>query len=139
MAEQVKTLTDLEIASKAKMQPIEKIAEKAGIPIDALELYGKFKAKINVDLIPKETNQAKVVLVTATSPTPAGEGKSTVTVGLGDALSRLGKKTMVALREPSLGPVMGVKGGATGGGFSQVVPMEDINLHFTEIFMQSQL
>lgn len=131
MAEQVKTLTDLEIASKAKMQPIEKIAEKAGIPIDALELYGKFKAKINVDLIPKETNQAKVVLVTATSPTPAGEGKSTVTVGLGDALSRLDKKTMVALREPSLGPVMGVKGGATGGGFSQVVPMEDINLHFT--------
>ncbi|WP_153730622.1 formate--tetrahydrofolate ligase [Sporosarcina obsidiansis] len=131
VTEQVKTLTDLEIASKATMQPIEKIAEKAGIPLDALELYGKFKAKLNVDLIPKQTNQAKVILVTATSPTPAGEGKSTVTVGLGDALSRLGKKTMVTLREPSLGPVMGVKGGATGGGFSQVLPMEDINLHFT--------
>ncbi|WP_240315727.1 formate--tetrahydrofolate ligase [Sporosarcina sp. PTS2304] len=113
------------------MQPIEKIAEKAGISPEALELYGKYKAKINVDLVPTQTTQAKVILVTATSPTPAGEGKSTVTVGLGDALSRLNKKTIVALREPSLGPVMGVKGGATGGGFSQVLPMEDINLHFT--------
>ena len=131
VTKEVKTLTDLEIASKAIMQPIEDIAEEAGIPLDALELYGKYKAKINVDLIPEKTSQAKIVLVTATSPTPAGEGKSTVTVGLGDALSRLGKKTMIALREPSLGPVMGVKGGATGGGFSQVLPMEDINLHFT--------
>lgn len=127
----MKTMTDLEIASKAIMQPIEKIAEKIGISEDALELYGKYKAKINVALIPKRTTKAKVILVTATSPTPAGEGKSTVTVGLGDALSRLGKKTVIALREPSLGPVMGVKGGATGGGFSQVLPMEDINLHFT--------
>ncbi|MDV6378092.1 formate--tetrahydrofolate ligase [Sporosarcina sp. GW1-11] len=131
MTEKVKPLTDLEIASRATMQPIEKIAEKVGISPDALELYGKYKAKINVDQLPEQTAKAKVVLVTATSPTPAGEGKSTVTVGLGDALSRLGKKTIVALREPSLGPVMGVKGGATGGGFSQVLPMEDINLHFT--------
>ncbi|AXI01305.1 formate--tetrahydrofolate ligase [Sporosarcina sp. PTS2304] len=131
MTEKVKVLTDLEIATKATMQPIEKIAEKAGISPEALELYGKYKAKINVDLVPTQTTQAKVILVTATSPTPAGEGKSTVTVGLGDALSRLNKKTIVALREPSLGPVMGVKGGATGGGFSQVLPMEDINLHFT--------
>lgn len=131
VTEKVKVLTDLEIATKATMQPIEKIAEKAGISPEALELYGKYKAKINVDLVPTQTTQAKVILVTATSPTPAGEGKSTVTVGLGDALSRLNKKTIVALREPSLGPVMGVKGGATGGGFSQVLPMEDINLHFT--------
>ncbi|WP_301110192.1 formate--tetrahydrofolate ligase [Sporosarcina sp.] len=131
MTEQVKIVSDLEIASKATMQPIEAIAEKAGIPLEAVELYGKYKAKLNVDLIPKNTSQAKVILVTATSPTPAGEGKSTVTVGLGDALTRLGKDTIIALREPSLGPVMGVKGGATGGGFSQVLPMEDINLHFT--------
>ncbi len=131
VTEQVKIMSDLEIASGAKMLPIEEIAERSGIPSEALELYGKYKAKLNVDLIPKSTNQAKVILVTATSPTPAGEGKSTVTVGLGDALSRLGNKTMITLREPSLGPVMGVKGGATGGGFSQVLPMEDINLHFT--------
>ncbi len=131
VTEQVKIVSDLEIASKATMQPIEAIAEKAGIPLEAVELYGKYKAKLNVDLIPKNTSQAKVILVTATSPTPAGEGKSTVTVGLGDALTRLGKDTIIALREPSLGPVMGVKGGATGGGFSQVLPMEDINLHFT--------
>lgn len=131
MVEKVKPMTDLEIASKAVMQPIENIAEKAGIPAEALEQYGKYKAKINIGFIPEKTKKAKVVLVTATSPTPAGEGKSTVTVGLGDALSRLGNNTMIALREPSLGPVMGVKGGATGGGYSQVLPMEDINLHFT--------
>lgn len=131
MVEKVKPMTDLEIASKAVMQPIENIAEKAGIPAEALEQYGKYKAKINIGSIPEKTKKAKVVLVTATSPTPAGEGKSTVTVGLGDALSRLGNNTMIALREPSLGPVMGVKGGATGGGYSQVLPMEDINLHFT--------
>lgn len=131
MTKRIKSLTDLEIASKAVIQPIENIAEKAGIPEDALELYGKYKAKINVDMIPKRSKQAKVVLITATSPTPAGEGKSTVTVGLGDAFTRLGNRTMIALREPSLGPVMGIKGGATGGGYSQVLPMEDINLHFT--------
>lgn len=123
-------LTDLEIASKATIQPIATIAANAGVPDDAFEPYGRFKAKIDPTKIVAEAN-AKVVLVTAISPTPAGEGKSTVTVGLADALKQLGQKVMVALREPSLGPVMGVKGGATGGGYAQVIPMEDINLHFT--------
>src|SRR5690606_20750369 len=125
------SFTDLSIASEAVLSPIQTIADKAGIPADALELYGKYKAKINVDALPPATAQGKVVLVTAISQTPAGEGKSTVTVGLADAFNRMDESVMVALREPSLGPVMGIKGGATGGGFAQVLPMEDINLHFT--------
>lgn len=124
-------LSDLEIASQAVMKPIIDIAEAAGIPEDALEQYGRYKAKIDPLKITANGPDAKVVLVTAISPTPAGEGKSTVTVGLADALHQLKKNVVVALREPSLGPVMGVKGGATGGGYAQVVPMEDINLHFT--------
>ena len=124
-------MTDLTIAKQAAIRPIQEIAQQAGITEDALELYGKYKAKIDVDQLPKTTKDGKVVLVTAISPTPAGEGKSTVTVGLADALKQSGESVMVALREPSLGPVMGVKGGATGGGFAQVLPMEDINLHFT--------
>jgi formate--tetrahydrofolate ligase len=124
-------LSDLEIASQAVIKPITEIANAAGIPDDALEQYGRYKAKIDPLKITAQGEDAKVVLVSAISPTPAGEGKSTVTVGLADALHQLDKKVMVALREPSLGPVMGVKGGATGGGYAQVVPMEDINLHFT--------
>ncbi|MED3802486.1 formate--tetrahydrofolate ligase [Lysinibacillus xylanilyticus] len=124
-------LTDLEIANQSVMQPITEIAKAAGIPEDALEQYGRYKAKIDPLKITAHGEDAKVVLVTAISPTPAGEGKSTVTVGLADALHQLNKNVVVALREPSLGPVMGVKGGATGGGYAQVVPMEDINLHFT--------
>ena len=124
-------MTDLTIAKQAAIRPIQEIAQQAGIADDALELYGKYKAKIDITKLPKTTANGKVVLVTAISPTPAGEGKSTVTVGLADALKRSGESVMVALREPSLGPVMGVKGGATGGGFAQVLPMEDINLHFT--------
>lgn len=124
-------LSDLEIASQAVIKPITEIANAAGIPEDALEQYGRFKAKIDPLKITAQGEDAKVVLVSAISPTPAGEGKSTVTVGLADALHQLDKKVMVALREPSLGPVMGVKGGATGGGYAQVIPMEDINLHFT--------
>lgn len=123
--------TDLSIASRATIQPILEIAEQAGIPKEALELYGNFKAKINVDQLPPVQKMGQVVLVTAISPTPAGEGKSTVTVGLADAFKQLDQSVAVALREPSLGPVMGMKGGATGGGFAQVLPMEDINLHFT--------
>lgn len=130
VTEEVIPLTDLEIASKAVMKPIWEIAEKAGIPEKAVEPYGRFKAKIDVTKLTGASKNGKVVLVTAISPTPAGEGKSTVTVGLADALSRLGEKTMIALREPSLGPVMGMKGGATGGGYAQVLPMEEINLHF---------
>lgn len=124
-------LSDLEIASQAVIKPITEIANAAGIPEDALEQYGRYKAKIDPLKITAQGEDAKVVLVSAISPTPAGEGKSTVTVGLADALHQLDKKVMVALREPSLGPVMGVKGGATGGGYAQVIPMEDINLHFT--------
>ncbi|WP_040229098.1 formate--tetrahydrofolate ligase [Bhargavaea cecembensis] len=124
-------LTDLEIARRAEIRPIGEIAEKAGIPDLALEPYGRYKGKIDVDRLTQKEESGKVVLVTAISPTPAGEGKSTVTVGLADAFSLLGEKTMVALREPSLGPVMGMKGGAAGGGYSQVLPMEEINLHFT--------
>ncbi|WP_010286023.1 formate--tetrahydrofolate ligase [Kurthia massiliensis] len=124
-------LSDLEIANKVVMQPITTIAKEAGIPEDALELYGKYKAKIDVTQLKNQTADAKVVLVTAINPTPAGEGKSTVTVGLADALHQLEQNVIVALREPSLGPVMGIKGGATGGGYAQVVPMDEINLHFT--------
>ena len=126
-----KPFSDLQIASQAVMKPITEIARAAGIPEEALEQYGRYKAKIDPLKIKAHAADAKVVLVTAISPTPAGEGKSTVTVGLADALHQLNKNVMVALREPSLGPVMGIKGGATGGGYAQVVPMEDINLHFT--------
>ncbi len=122
--------TDLEIAQKAKILPIEQIACKLGLRSDDLELYGKFKAKIHLDAV-KENKAGKLILVTAINPTPAGEGKSTTTIGLADALNKLGKQTIVALREPSFGPVMGIKGGAAGGGYAQVIPMEDINLHFT--------
>lgn len=131
MTTKKQSLTDLEIANQAVMQPITEIAKAAGIPEDSLEQYGRYKAKIDPLKITAHGEDAKVVLVTAISPTPAGEGKSTVTVGLADALHQLNKNVVVALREPSLGPVMGVKGGATGGGYAQVVPMEDINLHFT--------
>ncbi len=126
-------LSDIEIAQQATMKPITEIADKAGIPQDALELYGKYKAKISEEFIRScnDKPDGKLVLVTAINPTPKGEGKTTVTVGLGDALTYIGKNTIMALREPSLGPVMGVKGGATGGGYAQVLPMEDINLHFT--------
>ncbi|MER2037070.1 MAG: formate--tetrahydrofolate ligase [Solibacillus sp.] len=128
-----KTLTDIEIANNATMKPIVEIAEKAGIPLEAVEQYGRYKAKIDVNKVTGVAN-AKVVLVTAINPTPAGEGKSTVTVGLADAMNQLKQRVMVALREPSLGPVMGVKGGATGGGYAQVLPMEQINLHFNGDF-----
>lgn len=124
-------MKDIEIAQQSEMLPIVEIAKKAGLNEDEIEQYGSYKAKIKLPLAQKEKTKQKLILVTAVNPTPAGEGKSTVTVGLGDALSLLGQKTMIALREPSLGPVMGMKGGATGGGYSQVVPMEDINLHFT--------
>ena len=123
-------LTDQEIASKATIRPIEEVAEKAGIPEEALEMYGKYKAKVDIKKLKGNPDDSKLVLVTAMNPTPAGEGKSTVTVGLSDAFNQLNKKVMVALREPSLGPVMGIKGGATGGGHAQVLPMEEINLHF---------
>jgi formate--tetrahydrofolate ligase len=126
-------LTDIEIAQSAHMFPIREIAKQVGIPEDALMLYGNYKAKIMPEFIDslKGRKDGKLILVTAINPTPAGEGKTTTTVGLGEALGKLGKKAMIALREPSLGPVMGVKGGAAGGGYAQVVPMEDINLHFT--------
>lgn len=126
-------LTDIEIAQGATMLPVKEVAEKIGIEEDYLEYYGKYKAKISSDFLKKVQNKkdGKLILVTAINPTPAGEGKTTTTVGLGDAFTRLRKKCVLALREPSLGPVMGVKGGAAGGGYSQVVPMEDINLHFT--------
>ncbi|PLS38458.1 formate--tetrahydrofolate ligase [Carnobacterium maltaromaticum] len=127
------SLSDIEIAQQTEMEPVEKIAQKINLESDHLELYGKYKAKIDFETLEKsqEGSTGKLILVTAINPTPAGEGKSTVTIGLADALSRLGKSTMIALREPSLGPTMGIKGGAAGGGYAQVVPMEDINLHFT--------
>ena len=125
--------SDIQIAQEAKMEPIVKIAEKLNLGEDDIELYGKYKCKISLDVLNnnKDKKDGKLVLVTAINPTPAGEGKSTVTVGLGQALCKTGKKAVIALREPSLGPVFGVKGGAAGGGYAQVVPMEDINLHFT--------
>ena len=126
-------LSDIEIAQSANMKPIKEVAEAIGIKEEEIEYYGKYKAKMSEELIQRvSTNpNGRLVLVTAINPTPAGEGKTTTTVGLGDAMSLIGKKCLLALREPSLGPVMGVKGGAAGGGYSQVVPMEDINLHFT--------
>ncbi|MBE6546445.1 MAG: formate--tetrahydrofolate ligase [Ruminococcaceae bacterium] len=128
--------TDIEIAREANMLPITEIAKKLGIEDDELELYGKYKAKINDDFLTRTANRknGKLILVTAINPTPAGEGKTTTTVGLGMAMSKLGKNAIIALREPSLGPVFGVKGGAAGGGYAQVVPMDDINLHFTGDF-----
>ncbi|HEM3491798.1 TPA: formate--tetrahydrofolate ligase [Streptococcus suis] len=125
--------TDIEIAQSVTLKPITEIVEKVGISFDDIELYGKYKAKLSFDKINAVKGNApgKLILVTAINPTPAGEGKSTITIGLADALSKIGKKTMIALREPSLGPVMGIKGGAAGGGYAQVLPMEDINLHFT--------
>ena len=123
--------SDIEIAQEAQLLPIGEIASKLGIPDEALELYGKYKAKLDINKLPDTGRQGKVILVTAITPTPAGEGKTTTSVGLADALSAIGKRAVVALREPSLGPVFGVKGGAAGGGYAQVVPMEDINLHFT--------
>ena len=129
-------LSDIEIAQKAKIQRIVKVAEKLGIPEEHLDPYGHYKAKVSLDYVDSLTKKkdGKLILVTAITPTPAGEGKTTTTVGLGDALNRLGKKAIICLREPSLGPVFGMKGGAAGGGYAQVVPMEDINLHFTGDF-----
>src|ERR1700716_695231 len=134
-------LSDIEIAQQAKMQRIVQLAQKLGIPEDTLEPYGHYKAKISLEYLDslKGRPDGKLILVTAISPTPAGEGKTTTTVGLGDALNRIGKKALIALREPSLGPVFGMKGGAAGGGYAQVVPMEDINLHFTGDFNAIQL
>lgn len=128
-----KPMSDIEIAQTSELFPIQQVAEKIGLVDDDIEYYGKYKAKISYEKIKElqAKKDGKLILVTSINPTPAGEGKSTVTVGLGDALSKLGKKTVIALREPSLGPTMGIKGGATGGGRSQVLPMEEINLHFT--------
>ncbi|HOL79432.1 MAG TPA: formate--tetrahydrofolate ligase, partial [Clostridiales bacterium] len=126
-------LTDIEIAQSAKLRPITEIAEKIGIDEEYLIPYGKYKAKIDLEYLNtlKDKKDGKLILVTAINPTPAGEGKTTVTVSLGQAMQHIGKKAVIALREPSLGPVFGIKGGAAGGGYSQVLPMEDINLHFT--------
>jgi len=128
--------TDIEIARQARMLPIEKVAERLNIPIDDLDHYGKYKAKVSLDYFQSlaDRKPGKLILVTAISPTPAGEGKTTTTIGLGDGLNRIGKRTTICLREPSLGPCFGMKGGAAGGGYAQVVPMEDINLHFTGDF-----
>ena len=128
--------TDIQIAQEATMLPIKDVAASIGIKEDDLELYGKYKAKISDELInrTKKNPDGKLILVTAINPTPAGEGKTTTSVGLGEAFGRLGKKALIALREPSLGPCFGIKGGAAGGGYAQVVPMEDLNLHFTGDF-----
>ncbi len=134
-------LSDIDIAQKAKMNPVVDVAKKLGIPDEALEAYGRYKAKVSLQYCESlsKRKDGKLVLVTAISPTPAGEGKTTTTVGLGDALNHIGKKAIICLREPSLGPVFGMKGGAAGGGYAQVVPMEDINLHFTGDFGAIQL
>ena len=128
--------SDIEIAQAATMRPIGEIADKLGIPDEALSPYGRYKAKVALDYVNslKDQPNGKLILVTAITPTPAGEGKTTTTVGLGDALNHIGKKAIICLREPSLGPSFGMKGGAAGGGYAQVVPMEDINLHFTGDF-----
>ena len=126
--------TDIEIAQEAKLKHISQIAARVGLSEDDIEYYGKYKAKVDLSVMEREGKEGKLILVTAITPTPAGEGKTTTTIGLADALDRLGKKVVVALREPSLGPVFGIKGGAAGGGYAQVVPMEDINLHFTGDF-----
>ena len=128
--------TDIQIAQEAVLEPVTLVAERAGIPQEELELYGKYKAKVSDGYIRRlqDRPEGKLILVTAINPTPAGEGKTTVTVGLGEAFGQLGKKAVIALREPSLGPCFGIKGGAAGGGYAQVVPMEDLNLHFTGDF-----
>ena len=126
--------SDIEIAQEAKMKPIADIAASLGLADEDVIPYGRYKAKVNHRLIHKASKQGKLILVTAISPTPAGEGKTTTSVGLADAMNAIGKKTMLCLREPSLGPVFGMKGGAAGGGYSQVLPMENINLHFTGDF-----
>ena len=127
--------TDAEIAREAAVRPIREIAAKLGISEDKLEPYGHYKAKINpAEAFALPDRKGRLILVTAINPTPAGEGKTTVTIGLADALNHIGKQAVVAMREPSLGPVFGIKGGAAGGGYSQVLPMEDINLHFTGDF-----
>src|SRR5512138_354955 len=133
--------SDIEIAQASKMKPIAEVAKKLGIPDDALSPFGHYKAKVSLNFIDSLKNKpdGKLILVTAISPTPAGEGKTTTTVGLGDAFQAIGKKAIICLREPSLGPVFGMKGGAAGGGYAQVVPMEDINLHFTGDFGAIQL
>ncbi|HVF94332.1 MAG TPA: formate--tetrahydrofolate ligase, partial [Sphingomonas sp.] len=127
-------LTDIEISRGAVLRPIQQVADRAGIPAAAIEPYGRHKAKIDVGALGDVDAGGKLILVTAINPTPAGEGKTTTSVGLADALERIGKRTMLCLREPSLGPCFGTKGGAAGGGYAQVVPMEDINLHFTGDF-----
>ena len=126
-------LTDIQIAQSCKMKPINQIASDLDILEEELEFYGKYKAKLSFDLWERvcKNQDGKLILVTAINPTPAGEGKTTTTIGIGQAMNKIGHKAIIALREPSLGPVMGIKGGAAGGGYSQVVPMEDINLHFT--------
>ena len=126
-------MTDTEVAEKVELERIDKIAKKLNIDEDDIECYGKYKAKISNDVYKKLENKkdGKLILVTAINPTPLGEGKTTVSIAIADGLSRIGKKSILALREPSLGPVFGIKGGATGGGYVQVAPMEDINLHFT--------
>ena len=128
--------SDIEIAREAKQKPIAEVAAKVGVPAEALVPYGWTKAKVSFDFINKiqGNKDGKLILVTAINPTPAGEGKTTTTVGLGDGLNAIGKKAIICLREPSLGPCFGVKGGAAGGGYAQIVPMEDINLHFTGDF-----
>ena len=128
--------SDIEIAQEAQMVHIREVAAKLDIPEDDLELYGKYKAKLSDELIRRVSyrKDGKLILVTAINPTPAGEGKTTTSVGLGEAFGRLGKRVVIALREPSLGPCFGIKGGAAGGGYAQVVPMEDLNLHFTGDF-----
>ena len=126
-------MTDIEIANNVELEKIEKIAEKLNIEQDNIECYGKYKAKISNKVYEKlkDKKDGKLILVTAMSPTPMGDGKTTVSIAIADGLSKIGKKSVLTLREPSLGPVFGMKGGATGGGYSQVAPMEDINLHFT--------
>lgn len=128
--------TDIQIAQEAVMEPITEVAARLGIEADDLELYGKYKAKISEAYLEriKDAPNGKLILVTAINPTPAGEGKTTTSVGLGQALGKMGKRALIALREPSLGPCFGVKGGAAGGGYAQAVPMEDLNLHFTGDF-----
>lgn len=128
--------SDIEIAQEAVLWPIQKVAEHLDIPEDDLELYGKYKAKLSDEYLKsiEDRKDGKLILVTAINPTPAGEGKTTTSVGLGEAFAKMGKKAVIALREPSLGPCFGIKGGAAGGGYAQVVPMEDLNLHFTGDF-----
>jgi formate--tetrahydrofolate ligase len=127
-------LSDLEIATRAAIRPIRQIAERLGIDAELIEQYGRFKAKLPLDLIDEEKiAKGNLILVSAINPTPAGEGKTTVSIGLSDGLNKIGKDAAVVLREPSLGPVFGVKGGAAGGGYSQVIPMIDINLHFPQL------